>query len=288
MHFEISREVAEQWATSPPPYPRCIGRSDERTPAPTRAPTTGSFLPAPPDTSQSDGPCVTTYDGLQGQCIHIRECTGGTFNNLCSNPSANVKCCVPETTPAQVQTRYLTLVQFRRQFESLSETRAGALLHYFNEALSDLLADHPSQTVQCHRVAAFIAQLGHESNGLLWFEEIASGEAYEGRCGDLGNCQVGDGRRYKGRGPIQLTGRANYQQASDDLHVDFVGHPESVNMPSGGFRAATWFWMSNNLNRFCTGREEDFIDLTRAINGGLNGLQDRLDRWNRARHCPWL
>jgi predicted chitinase len=137
-----------------------------------------------------------------------------------------------------------------------------------------------SQVNTCKRVAAFVAQVAHESVGLLYFEEIASGAAYEGRT-DLGNTQPGDGRRYKGRGPIQLTGRSNYRSAGTSLSRDFEAHPEQVSMPSGGFVATAYFWKSRNLNTYAD--SGDFNTLTRRINGGLNGLSDRTARWNKAR-----
>ncbi len=80
------------------------------------------------------------------------------------------------------------------------------------------------------RESAFLAQLAHESAELRYMEEIASGSAYEGRR-DLGNTRPGDGKRYKGRGPIQLTGRANYQKYGHLLGLDLVNHPEHAALP---------------------------------------------------------
>lgn len=80
------------------------------------------------------------------------------------------------------------------------------------------------------RQAAFIAQLAHESGSLKYVRELASGKAYEGRK-DLGNTQPGDGVKFKGRGLIQLTGRANYQKASDYFNEDFINHPELIETP---------------------------------------------------------
>ena len=96
-------------------------------------------------------------------------------------------------------------------------------------------------------VAAFIAQIGHESQQLLHSEEIASGTAYEGRK-DLGNIQKGDGKRFKGRGLIQITGRANYTQISKDLGEDFIKHPELLSTSKYAVQSACWFWNKNKLN----------------------------------------
>jgi putative chitinase len=133
------------------------------------------------------------------------------------------------------------------------------------------------------RLVDFLAQLGHESNGLRWVEEIwgptKAQAGYEGRT-DLGNVEPGDGYRYRGRGPIQLTGRLNYRAASMGLGLDLEGHPELVLEPDVGARAAAWYWQTRRLNFFCD--RGDFIGLTRAINGGLNGLVDRQERRARA------
>ena len=96
-------------------------------------------------------------------------------------------------------------------------------------------------------VAAFIAQIGHESGQLRYVEEIASGAAYEGRK-DLGNTQVGDGKKFKGRGLIQITGRYNYTQLSKDLGEDFIKNPELLSTPKYAVQSACWFWNKNKLN----------------------------------------
>jgi uncharacterized protein (TIGR02594 family) len=114
------------------------------------------------------------------------------------------------------------------------------------------------------RAECFLAQLMHESGTLQFFEEIASGDAYEGRR-DLGNVKPGDGRRYKGRGPIQLTGRNNYRKAGEALGVDFEAKPKLVAMPRYGYRVAGWFWKSRGLNELADANR--FTDITRRING---------------------
>lgn len=122
------------------------------------------------------------------------------------------------------------------------------------------------------RLAHFMAQLAHESDNFRAMEEYASGTAYEGRK-DLGNVQPGDGKRYKGRGPIQLTGRANYRTYGQALGFDFERHPEIVANPSIGLMVALEYWRRNNLNTLA---DADNIEaITRRINGGTNGLADR-------------
>ena len=126
------------------------------------------------------------------------------------------------------------------------------------------------------RAAHLLSQLSHESGGGRYVEEIASGEAYEGR-DDLGNTHAGDGRRYKGRGWIQLTGRANYRAAGAYLGTDLEAHPERAADPAIAGRVAAWFWLDKNLNEIAD--DGDIVGITRRINGGTNGLSDR-----RARH----
>lgn len=143
-----------------------------------------------------------------------------------------------------------------------------------------------------HEAAAFIAQVLHESARLRFFEEIASGEAYEGRR-DLGNIVQGDGRRFKGRGPIQLTGRSNYRAAGKALGLDLEGHPELAARHDVGWRIAAWFWQTHGLDRFADGTQAGFDRITRSINGGFNGKADRDAVWRRVRvvRCtpvdPW-
>lgn len=172
----------------------------------------------------------------------------------------------------------MSLAVFNSLFTGISGARRDAMWPYFNAALQE------GGITSCNCKAAFIAQVGHESGGLMYFEELASGSAYEGRT-DLGNTQTGDGMKFKGRGPIQLTGRSNYQAASNALSVSpsLTTDPERVCFPSMGFRTTVWFWTKNNLNRYCeSGTNADFETLTRRINGGTNGLADRQARWHTA------
>lgn len=130
------------------------------------------------------------------------------------------------------------------------------------------------------RLAHFMGQCAHESAGFIYMEEIASGQAYEGRA-DLGNTQPGDGRRYKGRGPIQLTGRANYRAFGREVGIDFEAHPEIVAYPSIGLMAAVRYWNSRDLN--ARADADDLAGITKAINGGQNGLDDRRVRTAKAK-----
>jgi predicted chitinase len=167
----------------------------------------------------------------------------------------------------------LTAAELRRIAPQLSETRAAQLLPHLNRAMQEANIKTPRQQ------AAFVAQLAQESGGFRWFEELASGQAYEGRR-DLGNTQPGDGVRYKGRGPIQLTGRANYRAAGKALGLDLEGHPELVANPEVGFRVAAWYWNNRNLNE--PAERGDFREVTRRINGGYNGYEARLAYYRTA------
>lgn len=129
------------------------------------------------------------------------------------------------------------------------------------------------------RAAAFLAQLAHESAELRYFQEIASGKAYEGRK-DLGNTQPGDGVKFKGHGPIQITGRANHTACGKALGLDLVNNPTLITQPENAFRSAGWFWDTRNLNALADGRL--FKAITKKINGGFNGLADRQKYYDRA------
>ncbi|MBK1698781.1 glycoside hydrolase family 19 protein [Rhodovibrio salinarum] len=134
------------------------------------------------------------------------------------------------------------------------------------------------------RRAHFLAQIAHESGGLRWLEELASGKAYEGRA-DLGNDQPGDGQRFKGRGLIQLTGRANYTAFERAIGRDLTSSTDAAAQvaadPDLCVRAATWFWQENGLNTLADA--DDLEAVTRRINGGLNGLDDRAKYLARAK-----
>ena len=129
------------------------------------------------------------------------------------------------------------------------------------------------------RIRHFLSQTAHESGGGRWKKELASGWDYEGRL-DLGNTQPGDGPRFKGSGYIQLTGRANYQDFSN-----FIKDPQvmqGVNYVSDKypFSSAGFWWSNNSLNALCdTGPSVEQV--TKRVNGGYNGLEDRRMYYNR-------
>lgn len=153
------------------------------------------------------------------------------------------------------------------------------------------------------RFAAFIAQLSHESGSFFYTEELASGSAYEGRK-DLGNTQAGDGVKFKGRGFIQITGRANYTSLSKEFGIDFTTTPtllggKNINLCSAdqmkwATMSAGWFWNRTQLNILADKMVltvgvktepnlSNFKAITKKINGGYNGLDDRQMRFEKIR-----
>jgi len=122
---------------------------------------------------------------------------------------------------------------------------------------------------QCH----FLAQVGHESGELRYREELASGRAYENRA-DLGNTEEGDGPRFKGRGLIQLTGKSNYSQYGEFIGWELLARPELVaEDPRLSADVAGWFWAKRGLNKYAD--LDDVLTITKRINGGLNGIEER-------------
>lgn len=147
-------------------------------------------------------------------------------------------------------------------------------LPYFNI----YLPDYEVNTKQ--RMCAYFAQIGVESDQLNYCEEIASGKAYEGRK-DLGNTEVGDGVKFKGRGLIQVTGKINYQKISKIYHVDFVSNPELLSTPEWAVKSSFWFWEDKELNTLAD--QEKFELITRKINGGLTGYKERLELYEQCK-----
>ena len=142
------------------------------------------------------------------------------------------------------------------------------------------------------RLAAFLAQIGHESGALRYTSELwgptPAQKRYEGRA-DLGNTQPGDGERFKGHGLIQTTGRFNHARVRDRLRERFSGvpdfetDPEALTDPQWASLSATDYWDDRGLNALADAG--NFEAITRRINGGLNGQADRLARWERAKRA---
>jgi putative chitinase len=135
------------------------------------------------------------------------------------------------------------------------------------------------------RVAHFLAQAAHETDGFQTLEEYASGEAYEGR-DDLGNTHAGDGKRYKGRGVLMVTGRTNYRRMGARLEVPLEDQPELLLQPRHAVGASIEFWLEHVLSY--NADRDDIVHITRVINGGLNGLESRKEYLVRAKRAVGL
>jgi putative chitinase len=186
----------------------------------------------------------------------------------------------------------LTLEQLLALMPRAPLDQRAAYLRHLNRAMAEG-AISPSPT----RMAAFLAQLAHESGELRFWVELphnsavpscrlcrsgqvphAAGEQYEGWTERLGNIHRGDGPRFKGRGPIQLTGRDNYRAAGRALGLDLEASPELAARADTGFRVAVWFWNSRKLSTYADAG--DFDAITYRINGGYNGKAER-DAYHR-------
>ncbi|WP_448106582.1 glycoside hydrolase family 19 protein [Pseudomonas azerbaijanoccidentalis] len=165
-----------------------------------------------------------------------------------------------------------------------ARTQAGVFVSALNAAMVNHCINTPK------RISAFLAQVGHESGQLHYLRELGS-EQYLSKYDTgvlairLGNTPEpdGDGQKYRGRGLIQITGRDNYHQCSLGLFGDerLLASPELLEQPQWAAESAAWFWEQNGLNELAD--RDQFNSITRRINGGLNGLQDRLQLWARAR-----
>ena len=170
---------------------------------------------------------------------------------------------------------------------------AEKFMQYINDTSDKYQINTPVRQIN------FLAQLGHESGGLFYTEELASGQAYEGRK-SLGNTQPGDGVKFKGRGLIQITGRSNYKSLSDAFGIDLIKNPTllggknikgcTADQLKYSSLSAGWFWDSRKLNLLADKIDikkpidqgtnlDNFKEITRKINGGFNGLNDRLNRY---------
>ena len=158
---------------------------------------------------------------------------------------------------------------------------AGPVAGVFVPVLNAAMVHY--QIIGPKRVAAFIAQIGHESGQLRYVKEIwgptAAQAKYEGRK-DLGNTVAGDGSKYRGRGLIQITGRANYMACGEALGLDLIKQPELLEKPQHACMSAAWFWATKGLSTLADAGQFDKI--TQRINGGQNGAADRQALYARA------
>lgn len=168
----------------------------------------------------------------------------------------------------------LTNLQLAQIMRNASQRRRTLYLKPLNDAMDAHGINTPL------RVAAFLAQLAHESGELQFMEEIWGPTDAQKRydppadlARKLGNTQRGDGRRFKGRGPIQITGRANYRTFGDLMGLDLVSNPEQAATPDVAFAIAGLFWARKGLNELADVGK--FTEITRRINGGQNGAADR-------------
>lgn len=171
---------------------------------------------------------------------------------------------------------------FRKLFPYALESNIEKFFQPLNDAMEEFAITTSA------RIAAFCAQIEHESGSLRYTEEIASGEAYDTgkKALSLGNTSEkdGDGQKYKGRGLLQITGKANYEAASKALGESFVKNPTKLALPEAAARSAAWFWQSHHLNELAD--KGDFVKITKVINGGTNGFEHRLDNYRR--NCELL
>lgn len=168
----------------------------------------------------------------------------------------------------------LTDGQLAQICPKLVAAKLQSYLPHLNRALQTYRVDSMS------RSAAFVAQLAHESGEFRWMEEIWGPTDAQRRyeppgtlAARLGNTQRGDGKLFKGRGPIQITGRFNYAKFGARLGIDLVSQPALAATPEVAFATAGLYWQSNGLNELADA--QNFVAITRKINGGTNGLADR-------------
>jgi predicted chitinase len=171
----------------------------------------------------------------------------------------------------------LTIEQLQQIMPQLPAAKRATFFPFLTAASAEFEIDRPP------RMAAFLAQLAHESGQLRFMEEIWGPTEAQRRyeppstlATALGNTEKGDGQRFKGRGPIQLSGRANYRRFGDLLSIDLIADPSRAASPDAAFRVAGLYWSRKGLNELADLVTQDaFKEITRRINGGFNGLADR-------------
>lgn len=169
-----------------------------------------------------------------------------------------------------IQVDAQTMREITSRFSGANGERQNKIITAIGEVLTTTLASFAIDSRL--RIAHFLAQTCHESAGFRTTEEFSSGAQYEGRT-DLGNIHLGDGVRYKGRGLLQLTGRANYREFGPLIGHNLEDDPEAAAGPVLSLNIACQFWKKKGINALCDA--DDVVAVTRRINGGSNGLDDR-------------
>jgi putative chitinase len=171
-------------------------------------------------------------------------------------------------SPNQNVQQLVTIEQIHTICNSVDRKTIELNLPGLNAALATFKINTPI------RIAHFLAQVLHECGEFQYLEELASGEDYEGRT-DLGNIYPGDGKLFKGRGLMQVTGRDNYRQLSVDTGIDFLGNPYQLSSLKYAALGAGWFWHSRGLNQLAD--RGDHAEISRRVNGmyPANGQNER-------------
>lgn len=170
--------------------------------------------------------------------------------------------------------RKITKTELKKIFPNAQNKNIDIFLPFINKYMEE----YEINTTE--RISKFLSQIGHESGELTYTEELASGKAYEMRS-DLGNTEMGDGVKFKGRGLIQLTGKYNYKTLSKAFEIDLLSSPELLKEPELATKSACWWWQTKRLNEFSDTKDVKFI--TKIVNGGTNGLQHRIEIYNRCK-----
>lgn len=175
----------------------------------------------------------------------------------------------------------LTEILLKKVMPAISAANLTSYLPYLKQAMAEF------EINTSVRAAAFLAQLAHESGQFKFMGEIWGPTENQKRyeppsdlARDLGNTMPGDGKRFKGRGPIQITGRSNYKRYGDILGVNLIDNPERASDKDIAFRTAGAFWKMNNLNQLAD--RQWYMTITKRVNGGFNGLEDRVKHYERA------
>jgi len=266
--------------------PATLGRAGFLPPAKPSAPVT------PPEPVVSTTPITTTPITTTPTTTTPTTTTSTTTTPTTTTPTTTTPTTTtPTTTPwSAVDTSQdaagprvaVTAPLLRQVMPNIPPGRSVEYAPFLQQAMDEFAIDRPP------RAAAFLAQLAHESGQLRFMEEIWGPTPAQCRyepptrlAACLGNTEPGDGKRFKGRGPIQLTGRANYRVFGNALGLDLAANPALAATKEVAFRIAGLYWRKRGLNALAD--QHDFRRITKLINGGFNGLIDRLRFWDRAK-----